>query len=102
MAFIFEVDSTGRRTKRVVYNWEDALGWIGGLLQILTLAQTILLKPFIGHSSRTQLPQNPFEIFFGSIVYKVATLTKSGADIGIDDLGFFLKNTMQNIMYFKC
>ena len=86
MAFIFEVDSTGQKTKRVVYNWEDALGWIGGLLQILTLAQTILLKPFIKDA----------------IVYKVAMLTKSGADIQIDDLSFFLKNTMQNMIFFKC
>ena len=85
MMFIWEVDSTGKKTKRVVYNWEHGLGWIGGLFQILTLAQSILLKPFKKDA----------------IVYKVAKLTKSGKEIGIDDLNFFLKKTLQNLMCFK-
>ena len=80
MSFIFEVDSTGKKTKRVVYNWEDALGWIGGLLQIVTIAQTIILKPFIKDA----------------IVYQVAKLTKSGKEVRIDHLNFYFKKTLKN------
>ena len=80
------MDSTGKKTKRVIYNWEDALGWIGGLLQIITIAQTIILKPFIKDA----------------IVYQVAKLTKSGKEVRIDHLNFYLKKTLKNMMCFKC
>lgn len=39
ISFIFEVDAIGHKTQRVIYNWEDALGWIGGLLQIIMIIQ---------------------------------------------------------------
>ena len=33
----FEVDGIGNKYSRVVWNMEEALGWIGGLLQIIIL-----------------------------------------------------------------
>ena len=33
----FEVDAMGNKYSRVVWNMEEALGWIGGLLQIIIL-----------------------------------------------------------------
>ena len=86
MAFLFEVDTIGYKTERVVYNWEDALGWIGGLLQILTILQLVLLKPFIEDA----------------LVYQIAKFTKSGKEVGIESTNFYIKKTLRNIMCFKC
>ena len=82
----FEVDTIGHKTTRVVYNMEDALGWIGGLLQIIMIAQSILLGPFIKDA----------------LVYQIAKYTTSGRDVDIESLNFYLKKTLRNIMCFKC
>lgn len=46
----FEVDAVGNKYSRVVWNVEEALGWIGGLLQIIILIQNAAVKPFIKDS----------------------------------------------------
>ena len=86
MVIYFEVDTIGHKTSRVIYNWEDALGWIGGLLQIVTIAQTIFLGPFIKDA----------------LVYQIAKYTTSGREVNIESLNFYLKKTLRNIMCFKC
>ena len=86
MGWYFEVDTISYKTLRVIYNWEDALGWIGGLLQIVTIVQTLLLGPFIKDA----------------LVYQIAKLTKSGKEVGIESLNFYIKKTLRNVMCFKC
>ena len=43
----FEVDQMGNKYTRAIWNIEAALGWIGGLLQIIILIQRAATKPFI-------------------------------------------------------
>ena len=86
MEFIFEVDTLANKTQRVIYNWEGALGWIGGLLGILSIFQEVLIKPFTKNA----------------IVFQISKLTKSGQEVGIDNLDFYFKKTLKNLMCFKC
>ena len=39
----FEVDGIANKYSRVLWNLEEALGWIGGLLQVIIFAQTALV-----------------------------------------------------------
>ena len=50
LLFKFEVDAMGNKYSRVVWNMEEALGWIGGLLQIIILIQAAAIQPFIKDS----------------------------------------------------
>lgn len=86
LEIIFEVDSIANKTHRSVYNLQAALGWIGGLLTLIKLIQGYLVKPFITDA----------------IVYKVAQLSISGKEVGIDATNFYLKKTLRNIMCLKC
>lgn len=86
MDFYFEVDTIGHKTSRVVYNLEDALGWIGGLLGILHTVQFLLLKPIIKDA----------------LVYHIAKSTKSGKEVGIKSTKFYLKKILRNLMCLKC
>ena len=76
--FTFEVESVANKTQRVVWNFQNALGWIGGLLSVMLTVQMAIMSPFVADAK----------------VYQVANLTISGKTAGTDTQNFYLKQTL--------
>ena len=80
--FILEVDEIGNKYDRKVYNFEELLGMIGGILSISLALLGIIFKPF----------------FQDNLAYNFASLTRSGKNVNINSLSFFLKKGIENML----
>ena len=83
---VFEKANSGMKYYRSVYTFEEAIGWLGGILTILySILQTIFI-PF----TKDQL------------TYKVASKTKIGNLLQFDSMRFKCLKSMNNICSCFC
>ena len=77
----FEVEGVANKVSRKVWNLEDALGMVGGLMSLITVVSQIFMNPFVANN----------------IIIHIAGDTAKGNTLNIDSVQFFLRKILYDL-----
>ena len=83
---LFEVEGVANLTARKIWNLEDALGWAGGIMGIVTLIVQCFVSPFIANN----------------MAIAVSAATVQGQKLQISSNSFYLRNVFESIFSCGC